>query len=152
MCVWAPGRLPQILQTRVSPPRPLFPLCMGIPRPPHHSLRRKVVALAGVAQWIECRAANQRVSSSIPSQGTWLACGPGPQLFSLLSSLSKNKICKKEKWSADTSPTGSSQGVYQGDHCPRSREHLQGKEEHPHPLRVSKHLGQFYGNWKSRRG
>ena len=35
-------------------------------------------ALAGVAQWIECRPANQRVAGSIPSQGTCLSCGPGP--------------------------------------------------------------------------
>ena len=35
-------------------------------------------ALAGVAQWIECRPANQRVASSIPSQRTCLGCGPGP--------------------------------------------------------------------------
>ena len=28
--------------------------------------------LAGVAQWIEHGPANQRVASSIPSQGTWL--------------------------------------------------------------------------------
>ena len=32
-----------------------------------------------LAQWIECQPANQRVASSIPSQGTCLACGPGPQ-------------------------------------------------------------------------
>ena len=36
-------------------------------------------ALAGVAQWIECWPANQRVSGSIPSQGTCLGFGPGPQ-------------------------------------------------------------------------
>ena len=36
-------------------------------------------ALAGVAQWIECLPVNQRVVSSIPSQGTCLGCGPGPQ-------------------------------------------------------------------------
>ena len=30
------------------------------------------IALAGVAQWIECQPANQRVPSSIPSQGTCL--------------------------------------------------------------------------------
>ena len=36
--------------------------------------------LAGVAQWIECRPANQRVAGLIPSQGTCLGCGPGPQL------------------------------------------------------------------------
>ena len=35
-------------------------------------------ALAGVAQWIECRPANQRVASSIPRQRTCLGCGPGP--------------------------------------------------------------------------
>ena len=37
-------------------------------------------ALAGVAQWIECRPVNQRVTGSIPSQGTCLGCRPGPQL------------------------------------------------------------------------
>ena len=37
-------------------------------------------ALAGVAQWIECQPVNQRVASSIPSQGAGLGCGPGPQL------------------------------------------------------------------------
>ena len=36
-------------------------------------------ALAGVAQWIESRPANQRVTSLIPSQGTCLGCRPGPQ-------------------------------------------------------------------------
>ena len=32
-----------------------------------------------VAQWIECQLANQRVAGLIPSQGTCLGCGPGPQ-------------------------------------------------------------------------
>ena len=36
-------------------------------------------ALAGVAQWIERRPANQRVANSIPSQGTCLGGRPGPQ-------------------------------------------------------------------------
>ena len=35
-------------------------------------------ALDGVAQWIECGPASQRVASSIPSQGTCLGCRPGP--------------------------------------------------------------------------
>ena len=62
-------------------------------------------ALAGVAQWIKCQSANQKVASSIPSQGTSLGCGPGAQLgvlerrshidvslpLSLPSLLSKNK-------------------------------------------------------------
>ena len=39
----------------------------------------RALALAGVAQWIECLPANQRVTSSIPSQGTCLGCRPGPQ-------------------------------------------------------------------------
>ena len=37
------------------------------------------LALAGVVQWIELRPVNQRVTGSIPSQGTCLAFGPGPQ-------------------------------------------------------------------------
>ena len=37
------------------------------------------LALLGVAQWIECGPANQRVTSWIPSQGTRLGCRPGPQ-------------------------------------------------------------------------
>ena len=36
-------------------------------------------AMAGVAQWIECWPMNQRVTSSIPSQGTCLGCRLGPQ-------------------------------------------------------------------------
>ena len=64
-------------------------------------------ALAGAAQWIEHWPVNQRVSGSIPSQGTCLGCGPGypvwglqeatkhwcfsPLSFSLPSSRSKNK-------------------------------------------------------------
>ena len=40
-------------------------------------VNRHLPALAGVAQWIERGPANQRVL--IPSQGTWLGCGPGPQ-------------------------------------------------------------------------
>ena len=70
------------------------------------TLRIIKVALAGVAQWIECRPANQRVTCSIPSQGTCLGCGPGSQggggmksnhtlmfvfLFLPPSPLSKNK-------------------------------------------------------------
>ena len=63
-------------------------------------------ALAGVAQWTECWPVNQRVTGSIPSQGTCLisgqflsrGCTRGTHTlmfvslsFSLLSSLSKNK-------------------------------------------------------------
>ena len=37
------------------------------------------IALAGVAQWIECQPMNQRVTSLILSQGSCLGFGPGPQ-------------------------------------------------------------------------
>ena len=44
-----------------------------------HHLRSIHMALASVAQWIECYPANQRVTSLIPNQGTCLGCRPGPQ-------------------------------------------------------------------------
>ena len=37
-------------------------------------------ALAGVAQWTERWPMKQEVTGLIPSQGTCLGCGPGPQL------------------------------------------------------------------------
>ena len=37
------------------------------------------LALAGVAQWIECWPANQRVTGSIPIKGTCLGCWLDPQ-------------------------------------------------------------------------
>ena len=45
-----------------------------------HLSKENIWALAGVAQWIECQLVNQRVTNSIPSQGTSLGCRPGPQL------------------------------------------------------------------------
>ena len=39
----------------------------------------KQIALSAVAQWIECWSENQRVAGLLPSQGTCLGCGPGPQ-------------------------------------------------------------------------
>ena len=44
------------------------------------SSKLKAFALAGVAQWIDCRPMNGKVSSSIPDQGARLGRGPGPQL------------------------------------------------------------------------
>ena len=41
---------------------------------------KDLLALAGVAQWIEYWPVNQRVAGSIPSQGTCLGYRPGPQL------------------------------------------------------------------------
>ena len=40
---------------------------------------RETEAPAGVAQWIEHQPANQRVTGSIPSQGTFLGSRPDPQ-------------------------------------------------------------------------
>ena len=37
------------------------------------------LALAALAQWIECWPEDQRVVGLIPSQGMCLGCGPGPQ-------------------------------------------------------------------------
>ena len=42
--------------------------------------KNKKIALAGVAQWIECWPVKQRVPGLIPSQGTCLGCRPGPWL------------------------------------------------------------------------
>ena len=67
-------------------------------------------ALAGVAQWIECGPVNQRVTGSIPNQGTCLGCRPHLQWGacerqphidvslspSLLLSLKINKILKNK--------------------------------------------------------
>ena len=44
-----------------------------------YQTKMAVHALAGVAQWIECCPAKQGVAGSIPSQGTRLGYGPGPQ-------------------------------------------------------------------------
>ena len=44
-----------------------------------HDIKRALIALACVAQWIEHGPANQRVTGSSPSQGTYLGCRPGPQ-------------------------------------------------------------------------
>ena len=43
-------------------------------------MEKTLSALAGVAQWVERWHVNQRVAGSIPSQGTFLGCGPGSQL------------------------------------------------------------------------
>ena len=40
---------------------------------------RLCFALAGVAQWIKHQPTDQRVTGLFPSQGTRLACEPGPQ-------------------------------------------------------------------------
>ena len=42
-------------------------------------IQKPTNALAGVAQWIEHQPVNQRITGTIPSQGTCLGCGPGPQ-------------------------------------------------------------------------
>ena len=78
----------------------------------HDLSYREVISeinLAVVTQWMECRPANQRVPSLIPSQGICLGCRPGPQWgrrkrqphtvipLSLPLCLKINKIFKKKK-------------------------------------------------------
>ena len=46
---------------------------------PRTSLKKVLRSLADIAQWIEHGPVNQRVAGWIPSQGTCLGCGPGPQ-------------------------------------------------------------------------
>ena len=41
--------------------------------------KNSFIALAGVAQWIECQPENRKVTGWIPSRGTCLGCGPSPQ-------------------------------------------------------------------------
>ena len=38
----------------------------------------EIIALTGVAQWIEHQPENQGVTGSTPSRGTCLGWGPGP--------------------------------------------------------------------------
>ena len=52
---------------------------MCLPFLPWKANKKESLALASVAQWTEWRPANTKVTSSIPSQGTCLGCGPGPQ-------------------------------------------------------------------------
>ena len=54
-------------------------LCTG---ETHRTVRDKegTLALAPVAQWIECEPADQKIAGLIPSEGTHRGCGPGLQL------------------------------------------------------------------------
>ena len=83
----------------IIPPYPFLPHPTPFPSGNHHTLFCELLllfvlfcffeqptfeniswlTLAGMAQWIECRPVNQRVTSSIPNQGTCLSCWPGPQ-------------------------------------------------------------------------
>ena len=56
-------------------------------------IRIHSLALACVAQWIECWPMNWKVTSSIPSQGTFLGCGPGHELGCTRGSLSYIDVC-----------------------------------------------------------
>ena len=56
---------------------PLFPILFNAA---DNAAKKYREDLAGVAQWIECWPANQKVAGWIPSQGTCLGCRPGPQL------------------------------------------------------------------------
>ena len=53
--------------------------CQRVWRQTENGEIKLVAALAGVAQWTRCWPVNQRLAGLIPSQGTCLGCGPGPQ-------------------------------------------------------------------------
>ena len=56
------------------------PVCgISLWQPKLTNIIKNISALGGVAQWIKCGPANQKVAGSIPRQGTSLGCGPGPQ-------------------------------------------------------------------------
>ena len=61
---------------------PLCPLIQSVPQVAVILMELKITdaGTAGVAQWIERQPVNQRVSGSIPSQGTCVGCRPGPQV------------------------------------------------------------------------
>ena len=46
----------------------------------HPHVKNEPIDPTGVAQWIEHQPTNWKITGSIPSQGTCLSCGPGPQL------------------------------------------------------------------------
>ena len=48
----------------------------GAERGTFEASKKKISTLAGVVQWNERWPVNQRVTSSIPSQGTCLGCRP----------------------------------------------------------------------------
>ena len=50
------------------------------------------MALAVVAQWIECQPVKQGVAASTPSQGTCLGCRPGPQWGSMTGNCTLNSL------------------------------------------------------------
>ena len=54
--------------------------CQSPWKTPILPVKKSHSVLAGVAQWIECWPANQRVAGSICIYGTCLGCRPGPQL------------------------------------------------------------------------
>ena len=43
-----------------------------------HPCNNKLMALAGIPQWVEHGPVNQRVTGSVPSRGTCPGCRPGP--------------------------------------------------------------------------
>ena len=57
------------------------------------SMKMRYGALAGVAQWIERQPANQKVTGSIPSQGTCLGCRPGPPVGGMQEAIDRCVSC-----------------------------------------------------------
>ena len=57
-----------------------FPRTAETNLPHTHWLKTLLLGLDGVAQWIECQSVNQKITGSVPSQGTCLGCGSGTRM------------------------------------------------------------------------
>ena len=57
-----------------------FPRTAETNLPHTHWLKTLILGLDGVAQWIECQSVNQKITGSVPSQGTCLGCGSGTRM------------------------------------------------------------------------
>ena len=71
------GNYTSILREKVESQLTGKIVCLGLSS--RYKTRIAFSALAGIAQWIERRPANQRLAGLIPSHGTDLGCSPGPQ-------------------------------------------------------------------------
>ena len=65
----------QQIETEEKHPNSFCEASITVIPKPHANICKKHTTLAGVAPWIECQCANQRVTES----DTCLGCGPGPR-------------------------------------------------------------------------
>ena len=76
----------------------------------------KNLALVGVAQWIECQPVNERVASSIPSQGPCLGCRLDVKYTLMFLSFSlPSPLKEKKKESSGSNTMGDEMGNFRWD-------------------------------------